>query len=104
MPIWLIFVLILTYILIEFINGIFFNWRLMLLSEKKYVSAGIFGAISTIMLLSAFVISAYFSVGDGDPIWWLIPITAVAMAIGNFFAALLVPSIRKWINKKTKKE
>ncbi len=105
MEIWVLLLLLFGYCLFEFINSIFFNWQLFLLTEKKYISAGIFSAFSTLMLISSFIISVYFSVGDGSsPIWWFIPMSAISMGIGNFLAAILVPKFRKFLeNKKNNK-
>ena len=104
MPSWLIVVLLLIgYAVFEFINGIFFNYKLFLINDKKYVETGIFNALSTLMLLTSFIVSVFFSINDGsDPIWWFIPLTALFMGFGNFFAAITVPYIKKYIeNKKT---
>ncbi len=106
LKVWMIVLILIGYALFEFINGIFFNYKLFLINDKKYIEAGIFNALSTLMLLISFIISVFFSLNGGnDPIWWFIPLSAIFMGIGNFFAALLVPYIRNILEKrKIKKE
>ncbi len=107
---WVILIILIAYFAFEFLNSIFFNWRLMLLSEKKYITAGIFSSISTIMLVSSVIVAAWVGTDAGDEtvtvIWWIIPCVAISMGIGNFFAALSVPKIREYISnkKESKKE
>lgn len=106
MSTWLIIIIIILYGAFEFLNSIFFNWRLMLLSEKKFNTAGIFAAISTIMLVSSVIVAAYIgadSSSTGEILWWIVPFVALSMGVGNFFAALLVPKIRSWIESKKQK-
>ena len=103
MNVLLIIGLLILYAIFEFINGIFFNWKLYLLSEKKYTAAGFFSAISTVLLLSAAVIAVAYSYGDdgSNIIWWFIPLTALFMGAGNFLAAISVPKIRAKIALKS---
>ncbi len=106
MPIWILIIAFIVYGLFEFVNSIFFNWRLMLLSEKKFNTAGIFAAVSTFMFISSIILAAWVGTDSGDSTaWWIVPLTAVSMGIGNFFAALLVPKIRSYLeNKKNNKQ
>ena len=51
--------------------------------------------------------AAYFSLTTGSAgseteNWWLIIVTSLAMAIGNFFAALFVPKFKSILEKRTK--
>ncbi len=107
MEIWVIILLLFLYILAEFINSLFFNWKLFLITEKKFYRAGIFGFFSTIIFLSSIVLSVYISgdngFGNGDPIWWFIPLSAIMMGVGNFLAAVSIPYFRKQIEKINKK-
>lgn len=108
---WVILLILIVYFVFEFINAIFFNWRLMLLSEKKYNAAGVFAAISTVMLVSSVILAAMVGTqdsvtGDVSVAWWIIPAVALSMGVGNFFAALSVPKIRSFLsrNKENSKE
>ncbi len=94
----LIIIVIIVYTLIEFIGGILFNWRLFLLSEKKFTLASIFSAASVVILISSFVVSTYIGVEQEK--YWIIPVSAVSMGIGNLLAALLVPKIRDFLTKR----
>lgn len=101
MPIWIPILAFIVYGLFEFVNSLFFNWRLMLLSEKKYNAAGAFAAVSTIMFISASILAAWVGIDTGDTTaWWIVPLTAISMGVGNFFAALLVPVIRSFLERK----
>ena len=103
-PIWALILLLIFYAMFEFVNSIFFNFRIFLILEKKYTSAGIFDALTTLLFLTSIIFSALISNGQGsNPIWWFIPLTAIFMGIGNFFAALSVPHLRKLFSKKGKK-
>lgn len=106
MEVWMIIILLIGYGLFEFINAIFFNWRLFLLSEKKYIYAGIFSAISTMMLVSSVIVAAWFGIGQEgqETIWWIVPFVAISMGFGNFIAALIVPKIRERLSKRKSKE
>lgn len=98
----LVMLVIITYMLIEFIGGILFNWRLLLLRDKKFTAAGVFSAFSVVMLLSSFVVSTV--IGSNDNQWWIVPVSAISMGLGNLFAAMLVPKIRKYIVNRKKEE
>ena len=103
---WMIVLWLFLYFIFEFINSILFNWKLYLVTEKKYTRAGVFGAFSTLLFLTSIILSVYVSTGNigenQEPIFWIIPAAAIMMGIGNFLAALLVPHIRKFIKNKNK--
>lgn len=109
MGIWFILLIALAYGLFELINGVLFNWKLYLMSEKRFYIAGAFGAVSTLMFIFSLLFAAI--IGDGglsstvnEIQWWIIPLVAIATGIGNFFSALLVPYFRSKIhNRKNKK-
>ncbi len=107
MEAWIFVLLLLTYIFVEFVNSVFFNWQLFLITEKKFYRAGIFGFFSTLIFLSSVVFSVYVSgnnsFGTGEPIWWFIPLSAVMMGIGNFLAAVMIPHLRKLIENIKRK-
>ncbi len=104
MEVWVVILLLLAYGLFEFVNSIFFNWRMMLLSEKKFTLAGMFSSVSTILLVSSVIVASWVA-SDGSQdateiVWWIIPFVAISMGIGNFLAALLVPVIRVKLEKR----
>lgn len=103
MELWLVVLLLLAYGAFEFINSIFFNWRLMLLSEKKYTTAGLFAAVSTVLLVSSVIVASWVAsdgTGSTDITWWIIPFVGISMGIGNFLAAMLVPVLRTKLEKR----
>ncbi len=104
MGVGLIILLLIVYCCFEFVNSLFFNWRLMLLSEKKFITAGLFAAVSTVLLVSSVIVASWVaSDGSGastDIVWWIIPFVAISMGIGNFLAALLVPVIRRKLENR----
>ncbi len=96
----LLILILIGYSFLEFINSIFFNWKLYLISEKKFNRAGIFAAISTMLFVSTVILASMLgSNEEGFVVWWIIPFVALSMGVGNFFATLLVPKIRKKIEK-----
>ncbi len=105
MNIVILLLILIGYSILEFINSIFFNWKLYLLSEKKYNAAGMFGAVSTILFMGTIVIASMlgFEESTNTIVWWVIPFVALSMGLGNFSAALLVPKIRTFIEKRKTK-
>ncbi len=101
----ILILILIGYSLLEFINSIFFNWKLYLLSEKKFNAAGMFGAISTILFVGTIILASWagFDQETGIIVWWIIPFVAVSMGLGNFLAALLVPKIRNYLESKREK-
>ncbi len=106
MPIWIILMIIISYGLFEIVNGVLFNWKLYLMSEKRFYLAGVFGSISTLMLILSLIVGAMIGDGGtaGEMQWWIIPIVALATGCGNFLSAMLVPWIRQKINGRKNKE
>ncbi len=105
MNILILVIVIFLYGAFEFIGSLLFNWRLMLLSEKKFVRAGWFASVSTIMFISSIVIASWLGLqgGDGTPIWWIVPCIAISMGIGNYLAAICVPKIREKLSERKNK-
>ena len=100
MPFWIILIIAISYGLFEIINGVLFNWKLYLMSEKRFYIAGVFGAVSTLMLIFSLIVGAQIGAGGEVTQLWIIPLVAIATGIGNFISAMLVPWIRSKINNK----
>ncbi len=97
---WMFLVIGIIYCGFSFIDSIFFNWKIMLLGEKRFQLAGIFDSASTIMFIFSVIIIAVIGWDEGNVNWALIPVIAISMGLGNFFAAILVPKLKVILDKK----
>lgn len=78
---------------VELFVSFFFNYKIYLITERKFFYAAILGSITTFMfiIMSGFI--AY--IASIEEVWWFILLSALTISIGNFFATILVPIVDK---------
>lgn len=107
MDVWLILLFIFFFIILEFVTGFFFNYKIYLITEKKYYWAALYGAASTFIFAIAITLTAYIASTGGEnagDLWWFIFVAAAAMAIGNYLSAIAVPIFRERFLKQKEAE
>lgn len=98
---WLVLIIFLIYLILEIIISFFFNYKIYLITEKRFFLASFLGSISTFINALLIGYAAFFSISpDYGGEWWLIFITSIAMAIGNLIAANLVPKAKSYFIKR----
>lgn len=92
---YFVFLILIAYGVGEFIIGFFFNYKIFMISKENFKVAAFMGAISTILYAILIASSAFIAGTSLDGAYWFVVVSAVAMGIGNFFAAILVPIVSK---------
>ncbi|AHK22163.1 hypothetical protein X271_00046 [Candidatus Hepatoplasma crinochetorum Av] len=98
-------IILFVYPFVELIVGFFFNYRIYMISKDQFFTAALMGAVASFLFILTMAITPLIVVAltDGEQApWWIILIAAFATAIGNFFAAILVPYVSKKVGHDKK--
>lgn len=99
-------IILFVYPFVELIVGFFFNYRIYMISKDQFFVAALMGAVASFLFVITMALTPLIVValtnGDQAP-WWIILIAAFATAVGNFFAAILVPHVAKKLGHEEKR-
>ena len=104
MEVWAIIVILFAYFFVEIFVSIFFNFKVFMITKENFKIAAINGALATFLYSGLMALSAFVAIHGLDGAIWFIFASAFMMALGNFFATLMVPKIHKIIKKEFKKK
>ncbi|BDV03321.1 MAG: hypothetical protein HPPSJP_0420 [Candidatus Hepatoplasma scabrum] len=99
-------IILFVYPFVELIVGFFFNYRIYMISKDQFLVAALMGAVASFLFVITMAATPIVVVAltDGETApWWIILIAAFATAIGNFFAAILVPYVSKKLGHEEKR-